>query len=82
MPRPFQEPDLLFAADDGLTGLEPWRSDGTAAGTYRLADVSPGPAASSPGPFTRIGNLVITGADDGAHGREPWAIPVGDVLHD
>ena len=28
----------LFAADDGETGSELWRSDGTAAGTYRLAD--------------------------------------------
>jgi ELWxxDGT repeat protein len=40
---------LVFAADDGVTGLEPWRSDGTAAGTYPLADISDG-ATSIPAP--------------------------------
>ena len=30
---------LYFAADDGIHGWEPWRSDGTVAGTYMVADV-------------------------------------------
>jgi len=71
---------LLFAADDGLTGLEPWRTDGTAAGTLRLGDIAPGRDASSPGPFTALDNVVITGADDGVHGREPWAIPMPEIV--
>jgi ELWxxDGT repeat protein len=71
---------LLFAADDGLTGLEPWRTDGTAAGTIRVGDISPGRDASSPGPFTALPNLVMTGADDGAHGRELWAIPRIEIV--
>ena len=71
---------LLFAADDNLTGLEPWRTDGTAAGTVRLGDISPGRDASSPGPFTAIDHVVVTGADDGVHGREPWAIPRQDLV--
>ena len=29
---------LLFAADDGVTGLEPWITDGTAAGTHLIVD--------------------------------------------
>ena len=29
-----------FRADDGVNGKEPWRSDGTAAGTYMVADVA------------------------------------------
>ena len=33
---------LLFFADDNVHGSEPWRSDGTAAGTALVADVSPG----------------------------------------
>lgn len=30
---------LYFAADDGIHGWEPWRSDGTVAGTYMVKDV-------------------------------------------
>ncbi len=71
---------LLFAADDGLTGLEPWRTDGTAAGTRQVGDINAGRDASSPGPFTTIRNLVMTGANDGVHGYEPWAIPKADVV--
>jgi ELWxxDGT repeat protein len=72
---------LLFAADDGLHGLELWRTDGTGAGTLLLGDINPGPASSSPGPFTVVGDRVFFGADGGVHGREPWAIPVEDVVN-
>jgi len=71
---------LVFAADDGQTGLELWRSDGTAAGTRRLADLSLGRAASSPGPFTVAGDRLLFGADDGMHGRELWEIPLAEIL--
>jgi ELWxxDGT repeat protein len=70
---------LVFAAADGISGLEPWRSDGTAAGTFRLGDIAAGPAASSPGPFSVVGEQVLFWADDGIHGRELWALPVADV---
>jgi ELWxxDGT repeat protein len=70
---------LVFAADDGEHGVEPWRSDGTAAGTRLLGDIHPGLDASSPGPFSRLGDDLLTSADDGEHGRELWAIPVSDV---
>jgi len=33
---------LFTFASDGVHGLEPWRSDGTAAGTYMVADLYPG----------------------------------------
>ena len=33
---------VLFFADDGLTGRELWRSDGTAAGTWQLSDAGLG----------------------------------------
>ena len=71
---------LVFAADDGVHGLEPWKSDGTAAGTVPLGDIAPGRDASGPRPFTPIaGGLVLTGANDGVHGRELWAIPPEDL---
>lgn len=52
------------------------RSDGTAAGTYRLSDIAPGAASSDPGPFWVVGDQVLFGADDGDHGRELWALPI------
>ena len=39
---------LLFAADDGVSGMEPWRTDGTSAGTRLLADLVPGSGSSAP----------------------------------
>jgi ELWxxDGT repeat protein len=71
---------LLFAADDGLHGLELWRTDGTGAGTVFLGDISPGTNSSSPGPFTFVGDRVYFGADDGVHGRELWTTPVAEVV--
>lgn len=42
---------IFFAADDGVNGVEPWVSDGTAAGTTLFLDSSPG--AGSGFPFFR-----------------------------
>jgi len=30
--------------------------------------------------FNRVGDVVVTGADDGLHGREPSAIPLADIV--
>jgi ELWxxDGT repeat protein len=37
-----RQPELLLALDDGVAGRELWRTDGTAAGTSLLFDLSPG----------------------------------------
>src|SRR5262249_46518336 len=39
---------VFFAADDGRSGSELWKSDGTLAGTVQVADVRPGPNGSQP----------------------------------
>lgn len=63
---------IIFAADDGMHGNEPWITDGTAAGTRLLKDVNPGAASSDAyGAFVENGVLYFT-ADDGVHGFEPW----------
>ncbi|MCC6784938.1 MAG: hypothetical protein IT457_18970 [Planctomycetes bacterium] len=37
---------LFFVADDPSSGAEPWISDGSAEGTQRIADLSPGPLST------------------------------------
>ncbi|HYN40742.1 MAG TPA: ELWxxDGT repeat protein, partial [Thermoanaerobaculia bacterium] len=73
---------LVFAASDPAYGAEPWRSDGTAAGTTLLLDVNPF-GDSSPGGFLRVGDKLVFFADDGIHGNEPWVTdgtPAGTTL--
>src|SRR5262249_25972670 len=55
---------------------EVWESDGSDAGTRRLADVAHGPASSSPGPFVQAGGLVFFPATTSEFGSELWALPV------
>jgi len=66
---------LYFAANDGVTGLEPWRTDGTAAGTIPVADVRQGSKDSIPllSGLTAADGNVYFAADDGQSGLELWA---------
>lgn len=67
---------VILWADDGLHGLEPWRSDGTAKGTRLLQDVRPGRAGSlaRDGDPTgaAVGDLLYFGADDARHPPSLW----------
>jgi len=65
--------DLYFTASDPDHGIELWRSDGSAGGTYRLTDVCAGPCDGQPFEITpAVGHVFFT-ADDGFSGRELWA---------
>src|SRR4051794_27550498 len=44
-----------FTADDGVHGLELWKSNGSAAGTAIVKDIVPGPSSSFPFGLTAAG---------------------------
>lgn len=69
------EGPLLFAASDGSSGLELWRTDGTAEGTVRVTDLAPGIASSSPAWMAPSGRYLYFQADDLTTGAELWALP-------
>jgi len=61
-----------FNASTGLSDLELWKTDGTAAGTVRVRDIRPGNASSNPGGLTPVGDVLFFLANDGVHGDAIW----------
>ena len=64
-----------FAADDGSSGLELWRTDATTAGTERFADINPtgGSISSSNPEFVVFDERLFFAANEGISGRELWS---------
>ncbi|QDU65138.1 hypothetical protein [Engelhardtia mirabilis] len=67
-----------FNAGDG-TGIEPWTSDGTPAGTQLVADIADGFGDSEPTVGARIGSTVLFSAGEPEHGIELHAVSTADV---
>lgn len=63
--------ELYFSARDGVTGEELWRSDGTAGGTERVADIQSGAGDSRPDAFTVFDGRLYFSAE-GPSGGELW----------
>ena len=83
---PLQPFDVLngtvyFAADDGISGVELWKSGGTPASTVRVADINSGSGDSNPNWLTAVNGILFFAADDGTHGRELWKTTGTDVEH-
>jgi RNA polymerase sigma factor (sigma-70 family) len=78
---------VFFAADDGVRGRKLWKSDGTAAGTVMVKDVSPGTdlqlRASSDAAMAAVNGTVYFVADDGtlwkSDGTAAGTVPVKRV---
>lgn len=60
-----------FSATDGNSGVELWSTDGTSAGTHRVADIAPGPSSSDPCSLTVFNNHLYFFAT-GPGGNELW----------
>lgn len=72
-----------FRANNNLAGSEPWRSDGTAEGTYMLRDIASGSLSSSPSGFIAFQEHIYFSANDLYHGTELWrtdGTPEGTML--
>ena len=61
---------LFFGADDGTTGRELWRFDGTDA--TRITDINPGAGDAGIGAIGQFEDAVYFAADDGVNGSELW----------
>ena len=67
-------PDVtLFVASEPAGGRELWQTDGTPAGTSRIADLWPGPSGSDPDTLTTFAGRVYFAAREPAHGLELWS---------
>ena len=83
LPTAFQAvgPYVFFFAADTLTGRELWRTDGSAEGTLRLADMTPGEESSDDTIAAVIAGDVISGANRGlwrSDGTIAGTAPVGE----
>lgn len=63
---------FYFQGNDGSSGYELWRSDGTSAGTVRVKDITSGAGNGYPSNFTLAGDTLFFTANDGSSGYELW----------
>ena len=61
---------LYFTAFTTATGIEPWESNGTAAGTNMVQDIYAGAPSSSPTNMVTNGSTLFFTATDSLH---PWS---------
>ncbi len=63
---------VFFAANDGVHGVELWKSNGTAAGTKMVKNIRPYGKSSNPQDLVNVNGTLFFTAVDGQHGRELW----------
>ncbi|WP_323787785.1 ELWxxDGT repeat protein [Psychroserpens sp.] len=63
--------ELYFAADDGVNGIELWKTNGADLGTVLVDDINP-TGDSNPQGLTVANNRLFFAANDGTTGIELW----------
>ena len=63
---------LYFAANNGTSGVELWKSDGTSNGTVLVKDIYTGATGSNPTYIVTMGLYVYFAATNGTSGVELW----------
>jgi ELWxxDGT repeat protein len=63
---------LYFSANDGVSGVELWRSDGTEPGTRRVKNIGRGDSSSSPASLTVFRRWIFFRAATTRMGIELW----------
>jgi ELWxxDGT repeat protein len=63
---------LYFIANDGTSGFELWKTDGSAAGTVLVKDIIPGPVSATPENLANVDGVLYFSANDGLVGQELW----------
>lgn len=62
----------FFDADDGVRGIEPWTTDGTANGTFIWGDVTPGVSGTLGQQPIRVGSKLFIVQNDNTNGTRLW----------
>lgn len=73
---------LFFTANNGTSGIELWKSNGTSTGTSLVMDINSGAGSSSPSHLTVVGGVLYFSATNGTNGVELWRSNGGSTSTD
>ena len=61
-----------FVTNDGASGNELWKTQGTVASTVLVRDIRPGAVGADPSDFANVNGTLYFQANNGTSGSELW----------